>query len=74
MTQPTFVSCCFTNNWSTLFANVTLHMEQFYYTLGYLEGDKNVLVDCFSRLPRMEKISVGKKELDMIKRQKGTVC
>ena len=48
-------------------------MEQFYYTLDYLEGDKNVLADCFSRLPRMDKkISVGKKELDMIERQKGT--
>ena len=50
-----------------------LYIEQFYYTLDYLEGDKNVLADCFSRLPRMEKIFVGKKELDMIKRQKGTV-
>ena len=48
-------------------------MEQFYYTLDYLEGEKNVLADCFSRLPRMEKISVGKKELEMIEKQKGTV-
>ena len=48
-------------------------MEQFYYTLDYLEGEKNVLADCFSRLPRMGKISVGKKELEMIEKQKGTV-
>ena len=47
-------------------------MEQFYYTLDYLEGDKNVLADCFSRLPRMEKILVGKKELEMIEKEKGT--
>ena len=50
-----------------------LYMEQFYYTLDYLEGDKNVLADCFSRLPRMEKILVGKKELEMIEKEKGTV-
>ena len=48
-------------------------MEQFYYTLDYLEGDKNILADCFSRLPRMGKILVGKKELEMIEKQKGTV-
>ena len=49
-----------------------LYMEQFYYTLDYLEGEKNVLADCFSRLPRMEKISVGKIELEMNKKKKGT--
>ena len=45
-------------------------MEQFYYTLDYLEGEKNVLADCFSRLPRMEKISVGKKEIEMNEKKK----
>ena len=41
-----------------------MYMEQFYYTLKYLEGEKNALVDCFSRLPRMDnKITVGEKEL-----------
>mmetsp|Transcript_3054 Transcript_3054/g.3378 ORF Transcript_3054/g.3378 Transcript_3054/m.3378 type:complete len:147 (+) Transcript_3054:2445-2885(+) len=51
-----------------------LYTEQFYFTLDYLEGDKNVLGDCFIRLPRMDnKILVGKKELDTIKRQKETV-
>ena len=27
-----------------------LYMEQFYYKLDYLEGEKNVLANCFSRL------------------------
>ena len=49
-------------------------MEQFYYKLDYLEGDKNILADCFSRLPRMDnKITVGKKEIDMNEKQKGTL-
>jgi transposase InsO family protein len=48
-----------------------LYMEEFNYTLHYLEGEKNVLADCFSRLPRMPKISVGDKELNMIKEKKG---
>ena len=44
-----------------------MYMEQFYYTLEYLEGEKNILADCFSRLPRMNnKITVGEKELEMI--------
>ena len=51
-----------------------MYMEQFYYTLKYLEGDINILADCFSRLPRMNnKITVGEKELEMIKKQKGTI-
>ena len=51
-----------------------LYMEQFYYKLDYLEGDKNILADCFSRLPRMDnKITVGKKEIDMNEKQKGTL-
>ena len=49
-------------------------MEQFYYKLDYLEGEKNVLADCFSQLPRMDnKITVGKKELNMNEKQKGTL-
>ena len=49
-------------------------MKQFYYSLDYLKGDKNVLADCFNRLPSMDnKIMVGKKELDMIQKQKGTL-
>jgi transposase InsO family protein len=51
-----------------------MYMEQFYYTLEYLEGEKNVLADCFSRLPRMDnKITVGEKELEMIRKNKGTL-
>ena len=39
-----------------------LHMEQFYYILDYLKGDKNMLANYFSRLPCMDdKILVGKK-------------
>ena len=48
-------------------------MEQFYYTLEYVEGDTNMLADCFSRLPRIGKTSVGKKELEIIEEQKETV-
>ena len=34
----------------------------------------HVLADCFSRLPRMDnKITVGKKELEMNEKQKGTL-
>ena len=48
-----------------------LYMEQFYYTLDFLKEDKNVLPNCFSKSPRMDnKILVGKKELDMIQKQK----
>ena len=51
-----------------------MYMEQFYYTLEYLEGEKIVLADCFSRLPRMNnKITVGEKELEMIRKDKGTL-
>lgn len=48
------------------------HMNDCDVTLRYIEGEKNKLADCFSRLPRMDKISVGDKELDMIAKQKGT--
>ena len=47
-----------------------MYMEQFYYALEYLEGDKNILADYFSRLSRMNnKITVGEKELEKIKKQ-----
>ena len=49
-----------------------LYLENFDINLQYIEGDKNVLADCFSRLPRMSKPSVGDKELYMKKNNKGT--
>ena len=50
-----------------------LYLEEFDVTLRYIEGEKNVLADCFSRLPRMSKPSVGDKERLMIERKKGTL-
>ena len=35
------------------------YMDDFDFELKCLEGKKNVLADCFSRLPRMDKISMG---------------
>ena len=32
-----------------------LFLEDYDVTFGYIEGEKNVLVDCFSRLPCMSK-------------------
>ena len=46
-----------------------LYMDDFDFELNYLEGEKNVIADCFSRLPRMDKISVGDKELKMIQKK-----
>ena len=44
------------------------------HSFKYLEGEKNVLADCFSRLPQMKnKITVGEKELGVIQKQKGTI-
>ena len=48
-------------------------MDDFDFELNCLEGEKNVLADCFSRLPRMDKISMGDKELKMIQQNKGTI-
>ena len=45
-------------------------MDDFDFELKFLEGEKKVLVDCFSRLPRMDKILMGGKELTMIQKQK----
>ena len=48
-------------------------MEDYNIQLRYLEGERNVLADCFSRVPRMDKPTVGDRELEMIQKQKGTV-
>ena len=40
-----------------------LFVDQFDCELRYIPGKENVLADCFSRLPKMEKPSVGMKEL-----------
>ena len=37
-----------------------MYLRDFDVTFKYIEGKKNVLADCFSRLPRMEKASGGK--------------
>ena len=39
-----------------------LFLEEFGVNLTYVEGKKNVLADAFSRLPRMDPPTVGKKE------------
>ena len=48
-------------------------MDDFDFESKYLEEEKNVLADSFSRLPRMDKISTGDKELKIIQQNKGTV-
>ena len=48
-----------------------LYLEEFDVTLYYIKGEMNVLADCFLRLPRMSKPSVGYKERLMTKRNKG---
>ena len=40
-----------------------LFIDEFDATMSYIEGSKNVLADCFSRLPRMEQPTVGDREL-----------
>ena len=48
-------------------------MDDCDFELKYLEGEKNIRADFFSRLPRMDKILMGDKELKMIQQQKGTM-
>ena len=43
-----------------------LYMDDFDFELKHLEGEKNVLEDCFSRLPRMDEILMGDKDFKMI--------
>ena len=38
-----------------------IYLEDFNPTFSYIEGKENVLADCFSRLPRMDKVLEGKK-------------
>jgi len=40
-----------------------LYIDDFNATIQHIEGSKKVLADCLSRLPRMEKPSVGDREL-----------
>ena len=40
-----------------------LYIDEFDTLLIYIQGKKNVLADCFSRLPLMEKPTAGDKEL-----------
>ena len=40
-----------------------LYIDEFDTLLTYIQGKKNVLADCFSRLPLMEKPTAGDKEL-----------
>ena len=51
----------------------TLYIDGFDFELKYLEGEKNVLADCFSRFPRIDEIWMGNKELKMIQQNKGTM-
>ena len=39
-----------------------LYLDEYHINLTHIEGKSNVLADTFSRLPRMEKPTVGKKE------------
>ena len=50
-----------------------LYIDDFDFELKYLEGEKNILADCFSRLPRMDKISMVDTELKMIQQNRGTM-
>ena len=36
-----------------------IYLDEYNLELRYIEGKKNVLADCFSRLPQIEKSSVG---------------
>ena len=62
--------------WTMLMKQVLcwqLYLEEFDVTLLYIEGEKNLLADCFLNHPKMSKLSVGEKEQLMIERNKGTL-
>ena len=48
-------------------------MDAFDFERKYLEGEKSVLGDSSSRLPRITKILMGDKELKMIEQNKETM-
>ena len=49
-----------------------LLMQHFDTKWHYLAGERNILADCFSRLPQMDRITVGDREIDMIENNRGT--
>ena len=63
--------CLYTNHKNLTFKTFSvqrilrwrLFVDQFDCELRYIPGKENVLADCFSRLPQMEKPSAGIKEL-----------
>ena len=63
--------CCWTDHKNLTFKTFSiqrilrwrLFIDQFDCTINCMEGKKNVLADCFLRLPLMKKPSVGDKEL-----------
>ena len=47
------------------------YMNDYDIDLQHIAGEENKLADIFSRLPRMDKISVGNDEIEMIRKKKG---
>ena len=47
------------------------YTEVFDIKLKYLEGEQNVLADCFLQVPWMEKLTINGKELEAIRKGKG---
>ena len=48
-------------------------MDDLDFELKYLEGEKNVLADCFSRFPRLDDILMRDKGLKLSQQNKGTM-
>ena len=48
-------------------------IEGYDIKLQYLQGKRNVLAHCFSHLTRMDKPTIGEKELEIIRKQKGII-